>query len=163
MGRLKIITSKIIDLTELDRTLAVWQFQMKKIVFTNGCFDILHRGHIEYLSKAASQGDVLIIGLNTDDSVRRIKGPTRPIQDEMSRALILASLQFVDRVVLFNEDTPYELIQKVQPDILVKGADYKPEDIIGYDIVKAKGGKIITIDLTAGHSTTSILKKLTHL
>jgi D-glycero-beta-D-manno-heptose 1-phosphate adenylyltransferase len=160
MGKLKIIQSKIIDSVELDRTLSLWRFQQKIIVFTNGCFDILHRGHIEYLAKAASQGDVLVVGLNSDDSVRRIKGPTRPFQDELSRALILASLHFVDRVVLFEEDTPYNLISDVQPDILVKGADYKPEKIVGYDIVKAKGGKIVTIQLTEGFSTTNIIKKL---
>jgi D-glycero-beta-D-manno-heptose 1-phosphate adenylyltransferase len=162
MEKLEIINSKIINSVELDRTLALWHFQEKKIVFTNGCFDILHRGHIEYLAQASSQGDVLIVGLNTDDSVRRIKGSERPVQDEISRSLIIASLHFVDRVVLFNEDTPYKLIQRVQPDILVKGADYKPEEIVGYDIVQARGGKIVTIKLTPGYSTTNILKKSAH-
>jgi rfaE bifunctional protein nucleotidyltransferase chain/domain len=126
MVKLDAIRAKIIDPGELDRTLAIWRFQQKKIVFTNGCFDILHLGHVEYLAKASAEGDVLIVGLNTDRSVQRIKGPDRPVQDEKARALILASLQFVDRIVLFDEDTPITLIQKVRPDILVKGADYKP-------------------------------------
>jgi rfaE bifunctional protein nucleotidyltransferase chain/domain len=156
------VKAKIIQPDELDRILTLWRFKQKRIVFTNGCFDILHYGHVEYLAKAASQGDVLIVGLNTDRSVQQIKGPSRPVQDEQSRALILASLQFVDIVVLFDEDTPYNLIRKVQPDILVKGADYKPEDIVGYDIVKTRGGKIVTIELTPGYSTTQIINKLNH-
>jgi D-glycero-beta-D-manno-heptose 1-phosphate adenylyltransferase len=160
MDKLEIINSKIISSDQLDSILARWSFEGKKIVFTNGCFDILHRGHVEYLSKAASYGDILIVGLNTDSSVTRIKGPSRPVQDEHSRALLLASLSFVDLVMLFDEETPYELIKKVQPDILVKGADYKAEDIVGYDIVKEKGGKIITIELSQGYSTTGILNRL---
>ena len=142
--------------------LAVWRFQGKKIVFTNGCFDILHLGHIDYLSKAKDEGNILIIGLNTDNSVSRIKGKTRPITDENSRAKILASLQFVDAVTLFDEETPYELISFVQPDVLVKGSDYKPEDIVGYDIVKAKNGKVVTIDFQR-YSTTAIEKKIKSL
>lgn len=160
MSKLKTINSKILSLDELSHILARWRFQQKKIIFTNGCFDILHRGHIEYLAKAASHGDILLVGLNTDDSVRRIKGPSRPIQDEKSRALVLAALQVVDAVTLFDEDTPYELIRQVQPDVLVKGADYKAEEIVGYDIVMAKGGNVVTIELSPGHSTTGILKKL---
>jgi D-glycero-beta-D-manno-heptose 1-phosphate adenylyltransferase len=162
MSRLDIIRKKIFTYTDADyhRMLAIWQFQGKKIVFTNGCFDILHQGHIDYLSKAADLGDLLIIGLNTDQSVRKIKGKSRPIQDEDSRAMVLASLGFVDVVVFFGEDTPYNLIKTTQPDILVKGADYKPEDIVGYDIVKNKGGKIVTIDFLEGYSTTAIEKKI---
>jgi rfaE bifunctional protein nucleotidyltransferase chain/domain len=140
--------------------LAIWKFQGKKIVFTNGCFDILHLGHIYYLSKAKDLGDLLIIGLNTDESVHRIKGGNRPIQDEISRAMVLASLGFVDFVVFFGEDTPYNLIKITQPDILVKGADYKPEDIVGYDIVKNKGGEIVTIEYLPGYSTTGIEAKI---
>ena len=120
-------------------------------------------GHVEYLSQAASYGDILIIGLNSDKSVRSIKGPSRPVQDEISRATILASLQFIDKIILFDEDTPYELIKKIQPDILVKGGDYRPKDIVGYDIVKAKGGEIITIEYVKGHSTTGIINKLNRL
>jgi rfaE bifunctional protein nucleotidyltransferase chain/domain len=156
------IRKKIFTYTDADyqRMLTIWQFQGKKIVFTNGCFDILHLGHINYLSKAKDLGGLLIIGLNTDESVRRIKGNNRPIQDETSRAMLLASLGFVDFVVFFGEDTPYNLIKTTQPDILVKGADYKPEDIVGYDIVKNKGGEIVTIEYLPGYSTTAIEAKI---
>ncbi|MDX9798942.1 MAG: D-glycero-beta-D-manno-heptose 1-phosphate adenylyltransferase, partial [Bacteroidales bacterium] len=131
-----------------------------KIVFTNGCFDIIHRGHVDYLSKAKDLGDILIIGLNTDQSVRNIKGNTRPIQDENSRAIILASMQFVDAIVFFSEPTPYTLIKEIQPDILVKGADYKKEDIVGYDIVSQRGGKVETIEFIEGYSTSNIERKI---
>jgi len=160
MDKLSFIKSKIIDFNNIDSHLAFWNFKNYKIVFTNGCFDIIHRGHIEYLAQAASYGDILIIGLNTDNSVSRIKGENRPVQDEYARAITLAALQFVNAVVLFDENTPYDLIQKIQPDILIKGSDYKPENIVGYDIVKAKGGKIVTIDFIDGYSTTSIIEKL---
>ncbi|MDO9254386.1 MAG: D-glycero-beta-D-manno-heptose 1-phosphate adenylyltransferase [Bacteroidales bacterium] len=162
MKRLEIIRKKIFNYSDGDfnRLLAIWKFQDKKIVFTNGCFDILHLGHIDYLSAASELGDLLVIGLNTDQSVSKIKGSTRPIQDEISRAFVLASLGFVDAVVYFGEDTPYNLIKTIQPDILVKGADYKPEDIVGYDIVKNKGGEIVTIEFLEGYSTTAIEKKI---
>ncbi|HYW95284.1 MAG TPA: D-glycero-beta-D-manno-heptose 1-phosphate adenylyltransferase [Bacteroidales bacterium] len=137
-----------------------WSENHRNIVFTNGCFDILHRGHIDYLYKAAQLGDILIIGLNSDASVRRIKGPERPLQDEDSRAMILAALEFTDYVIMFDEDTPYELITAVQPDILVKGSDYKAEDIVGYDIVTAKGGRVITIGFLPGYSTSAIVDKI---
>lgn len=145
---------------EASETISIWRFKNDKIVFTNGCFDILHKGHIEYLAKAASLGSKLIIGLNTDNSVKRLKGESRPVNDEKARALLLASLVFVDKVILFDTDTPYDLIKMVQPDVLVKGGDYKPEDIVGYDIVKAKGGDVVTIDLTEGYSTTSVIEKM---
>jgi len=160
MDKLAFIKSKIIDFTNLDTHLAYWRFKNYKIVFTNGCFDIIHRGHIEYLAQAASLGDILIIGLNTDLSVRRIKGETRPVQDEYARAITLAAMQFVSAVVLFDDETPYNLIQKVQPDILIKGSDYKPEEIVGYDIVKARGGEIITIDFVDGYSTSKLIERL---
>jgi len=160
MNNSERISNKIVDHTKLKSLLTVWNFQDKKIVFTNGCFDIIHLGHIDYLSKAKDEGDILIIGLNTDNSTRRLKGKNRPITDENSRAMILASLQFVDAVVLFDEDTPYELIKFVQPDVLVKGSDYKPEDIVGYDIVKAKNGKVVTIDFLEGYSTSAIERKI---
>jgi len=160
MNKLDILKAKIIDLDKLDSFLAYLRFKNQKIVFTNGCFDIIHRGHIEYLAQAASYGDILIIGLNTDSSVQRIKGKDRPVQDEYARAITLASMQFVNAVILFDEETPYDLIKIVQPDILIKGSDYKAEDIIGYDIVKAKGGEVITIDFIDGYSTTSIINKL---
>ncbi|MDZ7743300.1 MAG: D-glycero-beta-D-manno-heptose 1-phosphate adenylyltransferase [Bacteroidota bacterium] len=160
MKNLELIQSKIFEGEEIEHLLAIWRFKNHKVVFTNGCFDILHLGHIDYLAKAKDQGDVLIIGLNTDESVRRIKGPQRPLNDQHARSLILASLRFVDAIVLFDEDTPYELIKKVQPDILVKGSDYKAEDIVGYDIVKAKGGEILTLELVEGYSTTRIIEKI---
>ena len=135
--------------------------QGKKIVFTNGCFDILHRGHVEYLAHARDLGDVLILGLNTDESVKRQgKSPERPINKEDTRAIILASLSCVDAIVLFNEDTPYNLIKLVQPGVLVKGNDYKAEDIVGYDIVTEAGGKVITIQLVDGFSTTKLIEKM---
>jgi rfaE bifunctional protein nucleotidyltransferase chain/domain len=160
MPHLNPIKSKILSGADLERNLAFWRFQERKIVFTNGCFDILHLGHIDYLTKAAHLGKVLIVGLNTDASVSRIKGPHRPLQDQESRAMVLASLRFVDAVVLFDEDTPYELIRIVQPDVLVKGGDYKPKDIVGYDIVKAKGGKVVTLDFLPGYSTSGIEKRI---
>lgn len=154
------IQRKILNQQELDLLLAYWNFKEFKVVFTNGCFDIIHLGHIDYLAKAADLGNKLIIGLNTDASTQRLKGPTRPINDEHSRAMILASLRFVDAIVLFDEDTPYNLIKTIQPDILVKGADYKPEDIVGYDFVMAKGGKVETLDYLPGYSTSNIEKKI---
>jgi D-glycero-beta-D-manno-heptose 1-phosphate adenylyltransferase len=162
MSKLEVIRKKIFTYTDADfqRMLTIWQFQGRKIVFTNGCFDILHLGHIDYLSKAKDLGDLLVIGLNTDLSVSKIKGKNRPIQDEISRAMVLASLGFVDVVVFFGEETPYNLIKTIQPDILVKGADYKPEDIVGYDIVTNKGGKVVTIEFLEGYSTTAIEKKI---
>ncbi len=160
MKNLNIINKKILDRKTLSVNLAIWKFKQKKVVFTNGCFDILHLGHIDYLSKAKDLGDVLVIGLNTDLSVQRLKGKNRPVVNEGARAMLLASLLFVDAVVLFDEDTPYELIKSVQPNILVKGSDYKEEDIVGYDIVKSIGGHIKTIDFLEGYSTTSIIEKL---
>lgn len=155
------IGNKIIRKKEdLECTLSQWRFKSEKIVFTNGCFDILHRGHVEYLTKAAALGSKLVIGLNTDASVKRLKGESRPINDQEARAIILSSLIFTDRIIFFEEDTPLELIRYIQPDILVKGSDYKPEDIVGYDIVKGKGGEVITIDLTEGFSTTAILERV---
>lgn len=145
---------------ELANQLKYWRTSGKKVVFTNGCFDILHRGHVEYLTKAADMGDILVIGLNTDYSVSRLKGPKRPVNDQYARALLLAALSFVDAVTLFDDDTPLELIKTVMPDVFVKGGDYKIEDIAGHDIVEEKGGKVVTIPLTAGYSTTSSIKKL---
>ena len=159
MQQLEAINAKIMDRDTLSHQLEIWRNEGKKLVFTNGCFDILHRGHVTYLAQASDMGDVLLVGLNTDASVRRLKGESRPVNDEQARALVLAALQFVDAVVLFDEDTPYELIRSVQPDILVKGNDYRVEDIVGYDIVKAKGGEVRTVALVDGYSTTEILAK----
>ncbi|RUT77719.1 D-glycero-beta-D-manno-heptose 1-phosphate adenylyltransferase [Ancylomarina longa] len=161
MKPLDIIKNKIIfEKEKALNALQVWRFREDKIVFTNGCFDIVHRGHLEYLANAASLGTKMVIGLNTDASVQVLKGANRPINDEYSRALLLASLGFVDMIILFGEQTPYDLINFVQPDILVKGSDYKAEDIVGYDIVKAKGGEIKTLDFIEGFSSTSIIDKI---
>ena len=153
------IRSKIKTLDEIIAASENWQSQNKRIVFTNGCFDIVHLGHIDYLSRAADLADVLVIGVNTDASVSRIKGENRPLQDELSRSTLLASFQFVEAVVLFDYDTPYELIKAIQPDVLVKGSDYNEADIVGADIVGDKGGKIVTIDFLDGYSTSSIIEK----
>jgi len=160
MKKTEVIKSKIFDRDELERNLAFWRFKNCKIVFTNGCFDVLHRGHVEYLAQARDKGDVLIVGLNTDTSVRRLKGDNRPINPQEARAMVLAALFFVDAVVLFDEDTPYELIKTIQPDVLIKGADYKPENIVGYDIVTAKGGTVETVNLVEGFSSTGIIEGL---
>lgn len=162
MEQLKIIQSKIYTREGIVRQANIWRFKEQKIVFTNGCFDILHLGHIEYLSKAADLGDVLIIGLNTDSSVTTLKGDDRPLNNEHARAITLASLSFVTAVVLFDEETPENLIRLIQPDVLVKGADYKVEEIAGHEIVLARGGKIETIELTEGYSTTSMIDKIRH-
>ena len=157
----KKLSEKFHTKESLKTLLSQWNLENKELVFTNGCFDILHRGHVEYLSHARDLGDKLILGLNTDASVKRLgKSPERPINSQETRATILAALECVDAIVLFDEDTPLELIDFVQPDILVKGSDYKAEDIVGYDIVKAKGGKVITIQLVDGFSTTKLIEKL---
>lgn len=132
----------------------------KTIVFTNGCFDIIHSGHTYYLSEAKKLGDILVVGLNTDDSVRRLKGENRPVNNQFDRAAVLSSLKPVDFVVFFDEDTPLELIKLVNPDVLVKGADYKIEEIVGADYVMQNGGKVVTINLVEGKSTTNILNKI---
>lgn len=160
MRYLEKINDKILSENALLDRLKVWRREGKSIVFSNGCFDILHRGHVEYLSKAADLGDILVIGLNTDASVKRLKGPSRPVNDEKARAVVLAALQFVDAVVFFDEDTPYNLIKCVQPDVLVKGKDYKAEDIVGYDIVTNSGGRVETIELVEGFSTTKVIEAL---
>lgn len=163
------LSEKVMSAENLLPKLNAARLKDNKIVFTNGCFDILHRGHTEYLAKARDLGGVLVIGLNTDNSVKRQnKSPERPINNQETRATILAALEFVDFVVLFDEDTPIELIKKIQPDILVKGADYDPNEtnpsnkkyIVGSDIVRAKGGHIKTIELTEGFSTTGLINKL---
>ncbi len=161
MQNLEIIEKKIFtDWEVLKPWLAYWNFHGKRVVFTNGCFDILHQGHIDYLAKAADYGHVLIVGLNTDKSVYRLKGNGRPVQDERSRALMISALRFVGAVVLFDQDTPYELIKLVNPDVLVKGSDYKPEEIVGYDVVKENGGEVVTIDFLEGYSTSNIIEKI---
>src|SRR6201995_92529 len=143
----KTILSKISDVQLLKTSIAEWQSEGKKVVFTNGVFDLLHIGHITYMAKAAELGDKLIIGLNSDSSVKRIKGDDRPVNDQNSRAALLAALFFVDAIVVFEEDTPLNIITAVMPDILVKGADYAIENIIGAKKVIANGGEVKTIDL----------------
>ena len=138
---------------------AQWRAAGKKVVFTNGCFDLLHLGHVDYLEQARHLGGALVVGLNTDASVGSLK-PGRPIQDETARARILAALAFVDAVVLFGEPTPLALIELVQPDVLVKGDDYAPESIVGYDVVMARGGAVRTVPLVAGYSTSRIVARI---
>lgn len=152
------LVSKEEALQRLDRQRAAG----KKIVFTNGCFDILHPGHVDYLSQARDLGDFLVLGLNTDNSVRQLnKAPNRPINNEQARAMVLAGLASVDALVLFDEATPYELISYLKPNVLVKGDDYAVENIVGYDVVKANGGEVITIPFLQGFSTTGLIKKIT--
>ncbi|MDC0584690.1 D-glycero-beta-D-manno-heptose 1-phosphate adenylyltransferase [Bacteroidales bacterium] len=161
MKQLDYIQSKILERdTTLVETIEQVKKEGKKIVFTNGCFDIIHRGHVEYLAKARDKGDFMVLGLNTDASVQRLKGPTRPLQDEHTRALVLAAFTFIDCVVYFDEDTPLALISEIIPDVLVKGADYKPEDIVGYDIVTQNGGSVATIEFVQGHSSTNVINKM---
>jgi D-glycero-beta-D-manno-heptose 1-phosphate adenylyltransferase len=162
MSKFEGLVKKIMTWDEVRLLSNIWRFQDKKIVFTNGCFDILHKGHIDYLAKAADLGMILIIGLNTDKSIQILKGKNRPVQDEQSRAHILASLSFVDAVVLFDEETPFELIQHLRPDILVKGSDYAVEDIVGYDVLKGYGGEIKTLDFVEGYSTSAIIAKISN-
>ncbi|MBS1486240.1 MAG: D-glycero-beta-D-manno-heptose 1-phosphate adenylyltransferase [Bacteroidetes bacterium] len=153
-------TDKIKSLAEATTQVKEWQKAGQKVVFTNGCFDLLHLGHVDYLEKARNLGDKLVLGLNTDSSVSRFKGPQRPLQDQHARARVLAALQFVDLVVLFDEDTPLALISQLVPDILVKGSDYLADNIVGADVVKSSGGVVKTIDFVPGYSTTRIVEKI---
>ncbi len=150
---------KVLNENNLSQALAHYKKLGKKVVFTNGCFDLLHVGHVRYLDQASSLGDVLIVGVNSDASVKRLKGPTRPIQNENDRAEILASLKSVHHTVLFTEDTPYNLISAVKPDVLVKGGDWKPEQIVGSDIVLAYGGEVKSLLFIDGKSTTKIIER----
>jgi D-beta-D-heptose 7-phosphate kinase/D-beta-D-heptose 1-phosphate adenosyltransferase len=152
---------KVVSVAELLKIKEQLKHEKKKVVFTNGVFDILHRGHVEYLSKAKDLGDVLLVGMNTDSSVRRLKGPKRPVVTQDDRAFVLAALCAVDYVCLFDEDTPYNLIKAVIPDVLVKGSDWAIDEIAGKDIVEASGGKVQTIDYLPDRSTTNIIQKIT--
>ncbi len=155
------IESQIIPRDILQREVHLWRFQNKKLVFTNGCFDILHKGHLDYLCKAKDLGDMLIVGINTDASVKRQeKGPERPINSESTRAYMLAALKVIDFVILFDEDTPLDLIKIIQPDVLVKGGDYTIDTVVGADLVQKKGGKVEIIPLTEGFSTTNLIESL---
>jgi rfaE bifunctional protein nucleotidyltransferase chain/domain len=156
----KTLLDKIGDLSKTKGLVSAWKKEGKKVVFTNGVFDLLHIGHITYLAKASELGDKLIIGLNSDSSVKRIKGDDRPVNDQNSRAALLAALFFVDAIVLFGEDTPFELISTLLPDVLVKGADYAVANIVGAKEVIADGGEVKTITFVEGYSSTSIIQKI---
>ena len=160
---LKAATKIIRNKEELRNLLDAWHKRKSKIVFTNGCFDLLHIGHLTYLEEARTYGDVLIIGLNSDASVQKLKGHNRPIIHQEERAMLLACLQFVDAVIIFDEETPITLIQEIQPDILIKGGDYAPEAVIGADVVRKKGGQTIILPFVNGFSTTSIIEKIQSL
>ena len=160
MRHLDIIKSKMYSLDDIKKQTINWKEKSEKIVFTNGCFDLVHKGHIEVLAKTAELGDRLIIGLNSDDSIQKLKGKNRPIIQEQSRAFLLAALSFVDAIVLFSEETPLNLISSLNPDILAKGGDYEIETIVGHEIVQRNGGRIILIPFVDGFSSTTIIEKI---
>jgi len=151
---------KIYNLNELKTQVNAWRSGGKRIVFTNGCFDLLHRGHLEYLAAAKTYGDILVIGLNSDISVQHLKGQSRPFTAEQDRAYILSQLQMVDAVCIFGEDTPLRLISEILPDVLVKGGDYRIEEIVGKDVVESNGGKVITIPFIKNRSTSILIEKI---
>jgi D-glycero-beta-D-manno-heptose 1-phosphate adenylyltransferase len=169
MSKLSFVQNKIVALDDANQQVALWRLKSEKVVFTNGCFDILHQGHVTYLAETANYGDRLIVGLNTDASVKRQgKGDDRPVNDEAARAMVIASLGFVDMVVFFDEDTPIMQIETLKPDVLAKGADYNPDEtnansneyIVGSDSVRSNGGEVVAIPLVEGFSTTKIINKL---
>ena len=160
LKRPDIISKKILTLPQLLQTIAQWKVLEKTVAFTNGVFDILHPGHVFSLSQAAQEADYLIVGLNSDDSVKRLKGKSRPINNQESRSLILATLLMVDAVVIFDEDTPLELINAIRPDVLVKGGDYTIEQIVGSKEVIANGGRVVINPIVEGYSTSEMIKKL---
>lgn len=163
MNKPQIIPQKIYDLPGLLHQVRRWRLLSKKIAFTNGCFDILHQGHIASLSEAAQEADMLIVGLNSDASTRRLKGPQRPVNNEQARATLLASLLMVDAVILFEEDTPLNLIVSIAPDVLVKGGDYTIDQIVGAKEVMAAGGRVVINPIVPGFSTTGIIDKICSL
>jgi D-glycero-beta-D-manno-heptose 1-phosphate adenylyltransferase len=160
MAKIEEIRNKLKSRQEISELRKEYASLGKKVVFTNGCFDILHKGHILYLSEASELGDILVIGINSDSSVKRLKGASRPVNKENDRALVVAALGFVDNVVIFSEDTPYNLIKLLEPDILVKGGDWQIADIVGNDIVTAKGGKVLSLRYVEGYSTTGVLARM---
>ena len=157
------IESKIFELSELKRQVNRWRFLGKSIAFTNGCFDILHQGHIFSLSQAAREADILIVGLNADSSVQKLKGRDRPVNDQRSRSLILASLVMTDAIILFEEETPQNLITSLLPDVIVKGGDYTVEQVVGSREVIANGGRVVINPIVAGYSTTVLIDKIQRL
>ena len=154
------INNKIFDLELLTKKIEKWRSENKKIVFTNGCFDLIHLGHIEILARSADYGDKLIIGVNSDLSIKKLKGENRPIIEESSRIRQLSALEFVDAVVLFDEETPIKLIESIKPNVITKGGDYKAKNVVGNEVVSQKSGEVVIIPLTQGYSTTSILNKI---
>jgi D-glycero-beta-D-manno-heptose 1-phosphate adenylyltransferase len=154
------ILNKIVTRSGAQTLVASWKQQQKRVVFTNGCFDIIHKGHIFFLAKAKEKGDMLIVGVNSDDSVRRLKGQNRPVKEEESRLITMAAFECVDAVVCFNEDTPEQLITELIPNVLIKGKDYEIKDIVGADFVISHGGSVETIDLETGFSSTNYINKL---
>ena len=153
----------VVTREQLVQTRGRLKADRKRVVFTNGCFDILHRGHIDYLAQSKALGDVLVVGVNSDDSVRRLKGPGRPIVSQDDRAAVVAALGAVDFVTVFSEDTPLELIQAVVPDVLVKGSDWSPDKVVGKDVVEQNGGNVRTVDFVSNRSTTSIIERIRSL
>ena len=160
MSHLNKINSKIFSLDDLKNQVNAWKQAGEEVVFTNGCFDIIHRGHIEVLAQTADLGDRLIIGLNSDSSIQKLKGEDRPIIDQQARAILLAALSFVDAVILFPEDTPINLISTLLPDVLAKGGDYEIETIVGHEIVQNNGGEVILVPFIDGFSSTTIIDKI---
>lgn len=160
MSYLKKINNKIFAIKKLKKEVDTWKKSGEKIVFTNGCFDIIHRGHIEVLARTADLGDKLIVGLNSDISIQKIKGKGRPIIKEDSRAILLAALDFIDAIILFSEETPINLIKLLKPNILAKGGDYKINTIVGHEIMKKNGGEVILVPFVDGFSSTDIITKI---
>ena len=158
--KLNKLKAKIFNIKDLSKIINEWRLNGDKIVFTNGCFDLIHLGHLEILARSADLGDKLIVGINSDMSIKKIKGNSRPIIEEDSRAKQLAAIEFIDAVILFNEDTPYNLINILKPDVLTKGGDYKKNDIVGNQLINKEQGEVVIIPLTQGYSTTSILEKI---
>ena len=158
--QLNKLKAKIFNIKDLSQIIKKWRLSGNKIIFTNGCFDLIHLGHLEILARSADLGDKLIVGINSDMSIKKIKGDSRPIIEEDSRAKQLAAIEFIDAVILFNEDTPFDLINILKPDVLTKGGDYKKNDIVGNELINKEQGEVVIIPLTQGYSTTSILEKI---
>jgi D-beta-D-heptose 7-phosphate kinase/D-beta-D-heptose 1-phosphate adenosyltransferase len=152
--------TKVVSRPALERRLRLLRRQGKRIAFTNGCFDLIHPGHVRYLRAAKKLGDVLVVGLNSDASVRRLKGPGRPLVPQRDRCEVMAALEMVDFVTVFSEDTPYRLIKQLQPDVLVKGGDWAPDQIVGADIVRAHGGTVRSLPFASGYSTTGLVERI---